>query len=427
MKKVFAFSIIAALLSMAACNKTALNTDVETPVVKAENGMLVVSVNPNNGSSTKADGTTIDGAHAEDAITSLQVFVFFDATVPALGQTAGAKETDKFATFTGTDNNRTITLTTTTGMKRIYALANAPRLDNVTSEDDLKGRVMNLGSNYIEQQSDGRIGLVMAGAYGYASTDAAINVAAAAKEVGAYVQGSDASITSVPISLNRLSARVEIQNVNVDFRGTWLEGLNFTIKEIYLKNVPNGVYFYGQNSALLATAGYWTNKISHETNPVDNAGNGVSKLVYEQRASGGTSCNVAGTDTYIGSYFYTYPNPTTTDQTGSSWSQRRTRLVIHAQVSGSNSYGTNIDTPRDVYYPISIAAPENFVSSGSTAPTTSPTHTQIVGNHKYVINKITITQLGRPDDGDEPIVSGKAKVEVTVQDWNGTTVLGYEI
>ena len=85
-----------------------------------------------------------------------------------------------------------------------------------------------------------------------------------------------------------------------------------------------------------------------------------------------------------------------------------------------------------MYYPISIAAPENYIAAGegetSTTPASSATHSQIVGNHKYVINKVTITSLGKSDDtNDDIIVSGKAKVEVSVQDWNGTTVLNFEM
>ena len=51
-----------------------------------------------------------------------------------------------------------------------------------------------------------------------------------------------------------------------------------------------------------------------------------------------------------------------------------------------------------------------------------------MGNHKYVINRITITSMGKPnDDTDAVIVSGKAQISVSVQDWNGTTILNYDI
>ena len=433
MKKVLTFSLLAALLCMVACNKTAAPESKEAPAVSAENGMLIVSVVPNDGAkATKADGNA-STVTSESAITSLQVFVFHDQTDPALGHTAGNKETDRYQVFDGTDATRTLVLTTTVGMKRVYAVANAPRLTNVTTETDLKSRVLNLGNNYLTATSVGsesRRGLIMAGAYGYTSGDAAINVTATPKEIGAYTQGNDATITSVPISLHRLSARIELQNINVNFKNTWMEGLTFTVKEIYLMNVPNGVYFTGQNAALLSTAGYWTNKHTLDATMTDNAGNGVSSLIYELRPSGGTVCNNAGSDTSIGSYFYSFPNPSTavpTSAAASTWSQRRTNLVIHAQISGSNAtLGTDYSTPQDTWYAFPIADPKNFVTSGSSTPSTSATHSEIVGNHKYVIGKVNITGMGGPFP-PSPQSSGKASIEVTVQDWNGTTVLGYDL
>ena len=167
MKKVLTFSLLAALLSMAACNKTAAPESKEAPAVSAENGMLIVSVVPNDGAkATKADGNA-STVTSESAITSLQVFVFHDQTDPALGHTAGNKETDRYQVFDGTDATRTLVLTTTVGMKRVYAVANAPRLTNVTTENDLKSRVLNLGNNYLTATSVGsesRRGLIMAGA-----------------------------------------------------------------------------------------------------------------------------------------------------------------------------------------------------------------------------------------------------------------------
>ena len=426
MKKVFnfVFGAVAALLCIVACQK-----NVATPELQdGEHGLVVVSVNPEY--STKADGAAVDAEKAESAIRSLQVFVFYGESNAALGQVAYAKETDRYETFTGTASSQNMTLTTTTGKKYVYALVNAPRLTNVTDVTDLKGRVLYLGNNYLAPTtvgSESRLGLVMAGAYGYTSGDAQINVDGSIIEIGAYTQGLDASITSVPINMYRLPARIELQNIKVDFRGTWLEGLNFTVKEIYLKNIPNGVNFTGQNSTLLSDSGYWTNKITREASPVDKSSLNVAPLVYELRASGGTACSVAGVDTPMSSFFYTYPNSNTVDQTADAWSQRRTRLVIHAVISGTNSLGADFGSGKDYYYPISIAKPEAFVADGSSTPASSPTHTQIVGNHKYVVNRITITGLGKPnDDNDSVPESGRAKVEVSVQDWNGTTVLNYE-
>ncbi len=429
MKKVFVIFSVAMAFALTACNKFSQPAAEEKIAPEVESGMLVVSVNPENGSATKANASAVGSAKAEEAITSLQVFVFYASTNTALGQTANAKETDRYETFTGTDKNRSITLTTTVGSKLIYALANAPRLTNVTTVDDLKSRVLNLGHNYLTAQGDGHIGLIMAGAYGYTATQDQLDITATEKEVAAYTQGG--GVTTIPINLHRLVSRIELQNVTVDFRNTWLEGLNFTVKDVYLKNVPNGVLFAGNFGTLINTEAYWSNRIQHASNPMDNASNSVASLIYEKRDGDGTVCNVAGNPTSINSYFYTFPNPSDAEPaaaTIATWSPRRTVLVIHAQISGKNTaLGTDFTTPKDVYYPVYIAAPENYVSADSTTPASAAYHTQIVANHKYVINNINITMLGNDDDVKPSIVTGKAQVDVSVLDWNGTTVLGYDI
>ncbi|MBR1782734.1 MAG: hypothetical protein IJ753_04360 [Bacteroidales bacterium] len=405
------------------CNKSPLPT-MEEPGAQARmqaapGGMMVISVSPdNNGTGTKADGNSALTT-SESVITSLQVFVFYGASDPALNQREGCLETDVYDVFTGTENTRVKTITTTVGQKFIYALANAPRLRNVTSIEDLKKREMYLGNNYLTLTTVGneeRRGLVMAGAYGYSSGDAPINIAGTRKEITAYSQNNEATLTTVPINLYRLAAHIEIDNLAVDFRGTDLEGKDFVLKEIYLNNVPNTVYVSGQNADLLSSdATCWSNPVTREASPKDKDGLDVTSLVYEQMASGGTNCNTAGGETSINSYFYCYPNPIVEDDTADSWSQRRTRLVIHATIDG-----------KDNFYPVNIADPLNFVSAGSSTPANNVTHSQIVGNHKYVIKKITITSQGNPDD-KKPIVTGKAKVNVSVQEWSGSTTLEYEI
>ena len=418
------FSVIALAAGLVACNKPVDSMELVNGNVKqtVEQGMMVVSVTPDNGSSTKAAAV---GA-TESVIRSLQVFVFYDTDNANLGQAAGALETDSYMTFNDDADTRTKLITTTVGAKRVYAVANAPRI-SASTEADLKGKIIYLGNNYLTETTVGtekRMGLVMSGAWGYTSGDAQINVVAptgsSAITIGAYSQGNpEATTTSVPIKLYRLEARIEIQKVKVDFSETDLKGKPFVIKSIYLKNVPNGARVDGQNAGLLSESGfgYWTNKITAEAEPKDKSGLSVKSLVFDSNTY--PSVGNSGAETAINRYFYTMPNPITADQTGDTFSQRRTRLVIHAEIDGVASY-----------YPISLAKPEDHVTSDPsfTTPPTSATHSQIVGNHKYVINQITITSKGYPnDDHDEPIVTGRANVQVSVQDWNGTTVLTYGI
>ena len=408
MKKSFILtSIFAMALGLVACNKSV------QPVAEAEpvpTGSIAIFVEPNNGSSaTKMAGDATVTA-LESNIGSLQVFVFYGASNPALGQVEGNKETDKFYTYTGSADARSEIITTTTGAKRIYVVANAPRILNANTETDLKSRVIGLGANIFTTDK----GMVMVGASGYTSTDAGIDVSATNVTVAPYsAQAGTASITTIPIKLNRLAARIELQNVKVDFRGTDLEGKEMTIKEIYLKNIPNSVHVTGQNADLLSTETNWSNRMT----PDGSLAADIKALVYSNLNK--SDINEAGVDNAINQFFYCYPNNVTTDVIADTWAPRRTRLVLSTLIGTQPSF-----------YPFAIAAPENFVPSGSSDPAsnTNPSHITIVGNHKYVINRITITSMGKPnDDTDAVIVSGKASINVSVQDWNGTTILNYDI
>ena len=415
--------LMAATSLFFSCNKSPLPV-VEEPEPQAQmqaapGGMMVISVMPNNGSS---DTKVMAADDPESNINSLQVFVFYGASDSALGQVEGKRETDKYFTYSDAKSDRAETVTTTIGAKRIYAIANAPRISGVDTETTLKAKTLSLGYNVVE---GGNLkGLVMVGASGYESTDAEINVQAQNVPISAYsAQSGDASVTTVPIKLNRLAARIELQNLKVNFSDTELEGINFTLKEVYLKNVPNTVFLTGQNASLLGTETNWSNRISLDGSLASE----IKSLIY---SSFNDVLSNTGADYTVRQSFYCYPNNTTNDRTDNIWGPRRTRIVIHGELSGSNSYGVNYSTPKQSYYPFSIAAPENFVTSDSTTPATNthPTHISIVGNHKYVINSITITSEGKPDDtNDGVLISGRAKINVSVQDWNGTSVMNYEI
>lgn len=407
-KKSFILACFCALaFGLVACNKNPQPVELNDSV---PTGSIALFMETNNGSSaTKMAGDATVTA-LESNIGSLQVFVYYGANDPALGQVEGYKETDKFFTYTGSAVERTEVITTTVGTKRVYVVANAPRIYNANTETELKNSVIGLGSNTFVTDK----GMVMVGASGYTSTDTGINVTASNVTVNPYsTQAGTASVTTIPIKLNRLAARIELQNVKVDFRGTDLEGKAITIKDIYLKNVPNAVHVTGQNADLLSIETNWSNRIRPDAGLAAD----IKALIFSSLNK--SDVDVAGADTPINQFFYCYPNNVTTDVTSDTWAPRRTRLVLSTMIGDQPSF-----------YPFSIAAPENFVPSGSTEPATNtnPSHITIVGNHKYVINRITITSMGKPnDDNDAILVSGKASINMSVQDWNGTTILNYDI
>ena len=88
---------------------------------------------------------------------------------------------------------------------------------------------------------------------------------------------------------------------------------------------------------------------------------------------------------------YCYPNSTSTDAEGwsSSFTARKTRLVVTATISGTK-----------YYYPIVIDA--------------------LTRNTAYTV-ELTITGLGSTDP-DKPVVKGSINASVTVQGWSAGAV-----
>ena len=84
--------------------------------------------------------------------------------------------------------------------------------------------------------------------------------------------------------------------------------------------------------------------------------------------------------------FYCYPNSTTTDATGwsSSFTARKTRLVVAATIGGTK-----------YYYPVVIDTPAR--------------------NTAYTV-ELTITGLGSTDP-DKPVQKGSITASVTVEGW----------
>lgn len=385
MKK-YLYFLTAAAFMLAACNKN------DAPVGEVENkasetGALVVSVSTET-KNTKATSTLVD----EFAVNTLQVFVF-DAV------------TGKFETGKYESNTKTMTLSTLTGAKHVWAIANAPKinLDKDALESVLASRISNLGENTIT-------GLTMVGVSAPANPGS-IPFTPGSVTVSAYTVGVTETITAIPINLYRLGARISLEKVTVDFSGTSLEGKSFSIRDIYLKNVVNGLRFDGQ-PAELTDASYWTNRVSdHAPNGgnyyQDMAGNNVASLISDK----GLSLEAASTDgsspLTVNKYLYVYPNPRTEDSHAVTWSPRRTRLVIHAVIGGDIHTYYQFDVP-----PAGIA---------------SATDKVILNNHTYDISNIKITMLGKDNDDDDNATEiGKASITVTVSDWSENYIVTYE-
>ena len=424
--------MIALVLGLVACNKT---TQPEVTAVPEKDGMLFVSMSPVNSESTKADASVMTAMQAD--VRSIQVFVFSAENNASLGLVADEIETSKFVsgnTLIGTPTGamataNPIALTTYLGKKKVIALVNAPRQENITTLDNLLKRVSNLSENYIiETDVSGikRDGMVMAGAYGYnytaTSSGNGIDITPDILEVNKkYDKKDDTSIHAIDIPVYRLGARIEVGSVKVNFSDTDLNGKSFTIKDIKLKNVVNSVHFKGGNSDLLDTDTRWTMRLATTGANIGNYQDysNVSVADKLQDIDLVIDCPSNNTSTAVNKSYIVYPNPCDdpTDLSGSNastWSKRRTRLVIHAVIGGT----------ENSYYSFSIADPANIVGGQDG---TNGNFSSIVGNRRYIIDNINITMKGKPNDSDDMLpATGRVSATIKVQDWAGETLLTYE-
>jgi len=207
--------------------------------------------------------------------------------------------------------------------------------------------------------------------------------------------------TSVEIHVKKLAAAILLSGVTADFSNTSLEGSSFVLKDVYVKNVvgraPYGVANDGTGTAStglplpLSTsqrrqASYWYNKLKLDTTPL--------ALTYD-------ACNLTSVST-PNRILYVYPNATTDDPenvpgaSAGDFTPRHTRLVLHAQVGG-----------KDSYYPFDLPVLE--------------------ANKKYSVS-VHITMLGKPNDNDDTRVTvGSIKPVIIVSDWDATQSLPYNM
>ena len=209
---------------------------------------------------TKATGTPKDAQ-----VNDVQVFIF---------DKNGVYETSNAG------KGSSLTLTCTTGEKKIVALINAPVQNSVRNIDDLRARESDLKDCRLDN-------VVMAG------------------EITKVLTAS----TSVTIPVERLAARVSIAQIKPDFELTQHRNLSFKVKAVYLVNVAGKRAYLSAN-----TPSTWYNKGRYiaETSP---------SFLYDEVSSDAIA---EGGAYKVEHFFYCYPNTTST----------QTRLVVEAEVGG---------------------------------------------------------------------------------------------
>ena len=370
-------------LAMAACQASLTTNGPESPEAVPEETLQVQLILPDSPHTKVAEAET-----NESAVRSLQIFVFKDAGTRNPAQ--NLRETDKRAA----DGETTLTLNTYVGLKKVWALVNAPR-QSFANEQELL-------SHYSMLEDNSATALVMTG-----SANAIVGENNTAASVGA--------VTTVPITVSHLGARISIKKVKVDFSATSLEGCYLDIKEVYILNAVNSISLAGtgRTKAELGSSANWYNLEAWDASLPTAAG-----AILGDRGNMGITIGPTTGTVDLNRYFYVYPNVSTAedDNTGAQASARLTSMIVHGYIRGQagRNLGDNLAHAEESYYCLDI--PKS--STGAT----------LERNHTYDIEEITITLPGGPSDqpGDRPQF-GKVTANVTVSQWGGHTTLTYEL
>lgn len=227
--------------------------------------------------------TKVSGSVAEDAVKDLQIFVFGkDGMLHGYGHA----ESDE------------LTLTCSTGEKRIAAVVNAPAINSVTDESTFQGLVSSFSDNSI-----GRF--VMSG-----STTKTVQ------------KGE-----KITIPVSRLISKVILSSVKNDLELQQHRTMDFKVKSVFLTNAAKNRKYFSASSPT-----DWYNKgVSDISQIIANAGT----MMYESLGSS----KIAYGTTYQSEHFlYCYPNPRTDGAAP-------TYMVVEAML-GQSVY----------YYPIELPA-----------------------------------------------------------------------
>jgi hypothetical protein len=205
---------------------------------------------------------------------------------------------------------------------------------------------------------------------------------------GAAVAGSRSVTVPVPdgsvqrIGVDRLVCKAGIRKVAVQFTDPGLAARPFRLKGIYLTNCY-GKSRYGSDwtaEGILSDASAWYNRMGFHSEA------GVDGLLAETGLDIPVTADRPHAQEHV---FYYYPNPlpASLDTRSGTWTRRKTRLVLEAQV-GDRTY----------YYPVTLPESQR--------------------NRTYLIEEAVIRKLGSLDpEQDEP-----GAIEVTFStspdDWS---------
>ena len=348
MKKTFSILALAAAV-LCSCDKNADCVPCQKAEENQEPATLSVSLGFDD-PQTRAVTAYTTAQDYEKAVNSVQILVFDASGKINMYKDAGTAVSD-------------IKLSTTAGQKTVWAVVNGPDLSAVANLSVLQAKAVDLADNSLTKTE----GFVMAG-----STSCTVSAT-----------GGTAAVT-----VSRLVSRVALQKVTNSLPSGYGA---LKIDNVTLINVVGN-----QNLAGNASIATWYNKMGRkdggaQADIIDGSTNKASCPSLTFVAPAATVNNGAAHTPATPHLFYCYPNATSADANGwvSSFTARKTRLVVAATISGTK-----------YYYPVTINTPER--------------------NKAYTV-ELTITGLGSTDP-DQPVSKGAITASVTVQEWlPGTT------
>ena len=344
MKKTFSILALAAAV-LCSCDKNADCVPCQKAEENQEPATLSVSLGFDDEPQTRAVTAYTVAQDYEKAVNSVQILVFDASGKINMYKDAGTTVSD-------------IQLSTTAGQKTVWAVVNGPDLSAVANLSALQAKAVDLADNSLTKTE----GFVMAG-----STSCTVSAT-----------GGTAAVT-----VSRLVSRVALQKVTNSLPSGYGA---LKIDNVTLINVVGN-----QNLAGNASISTWYNKMGRkdggaQADIIDGSTNKASCPSLTFVAPAATVNNGAAHTPATPHLFYCYPNATSADANGwvSSFTARKTRLVVAATISGTK-----------YYYPVTINTPER--------------------NKAYTV-ELTITGLGSTDP-DQPVSKGAITASVTVQGW----------
>ena len=315
------------------------------PCQEEKTATLNVSLDFENDTQTKATSYVTSQTY-ETTVNNVQILVF-DST----GALNAYVDADKSVAG--------ITINTTTGSKTVWAIVNGPDLSSVTTIGVMTAKTIDLGDNSTTASE----GFVMAG-----STTCTVS----------------SSTTTAIITVNRFVSRVALAKVTNSLPDSYG---SLTVNNVTLTNVVGN-----QNLAGAATPSTWYNKMGRKDGAtassqiIDGSSYLASCPTLTFKSISSSVANGSSLTPSTPYLLYCYPNSTTTDATGwaSSFTARKTRLVVTATISGTK-----------YYYPVVIDTLQR--------------------NTAYTV-ELTITGLGSTDP-DKPVQKGTISAIVSVQGW----------